>query len=75
MAQTKLVIGTTKRRSPTALAYVVRARRTLIRRHLIDTPNALAIALFARAGWATTSRKPRRTVATNGLGIDAKSTD
>jgi len=75
MARTKLVIGTTKRRSPTARAYVVRARRTLIRRHLIDTANALAIVLFALADWATTSRKPRRTLATSGLGLDAKSTE
>jgi hypothetical protein len=75
MAQTKLAIGTTKRRSPTASAYVVRARRTPIRRHLIDTANALAIVLLALADWATTSRKPRRTLSTNGLGLDAKSTE
>ena len=75
MAQTKLVIGTTKRRSPTALAYLVRAGRTPIRRHLIDTANALPIVLFARADWATTSRRPRRTLATNGLGLNAKSTE
>jgi len=75
MAQTKLVIGTTKRRSPTALAYVVRARRTPTRRRLIDTANALAIVLLALAGRATTSRNPRRTLATNGLGLDAKSTE
>ena len=75
MAQTKLVIGTTKRRSPTALAYVVRARRTPIRRHLIDTANGLAIVLFALADWATTNRNPRRTLATNGLVLDAKSTE
>ena len=75
MAHTKLVIGTTNRRSPTAPAYVVRARRTPIRQHLIDTANALAIVLFALADWATTSWKPRRTLATNGLGIDAKSTE
>jgi len=75
MAQTKLLIGTTKRRSPTALAYVVRARRTPIGRHLIDTANALAIVLLALAGRATTSRNPRRTLATNGLGLDAKSTE
>src|SRR5512133_2313892 len=60
-AQTKLVIGTTRRRSPTDPAYVVRARRTPITRHLIDTADALAIVLFALADWATTSRKPRRT--------------
>ena len=75
MAQTKLVIGTTKRRSPTALAYVVRARRTPTRRRLIDTANALAIVLLALAGRATTSRNQRRTLATNGLGLDAKSTE
>jgi hypothetical protein len=75
MAQTKLVIGTTKRRSPTALAYVVRARRTPIRRPLIETANAPAIVLLALADWATTSRKPRRTLATKGLGLDAKSTE
>jgi len=75
MAQTKLVIGTTKRRSPTAFACGVRARRTPIGRHLIDTANALAIVLLALAGRATTSRNPRRTLATNGLGIDAKSTE
>jgi hypothetical protein len=35
MGHTKLVIGTTNRRSPTAPGYVVRARRTPIRPHLI----------------------------------------
>jgi hypothetical protein len=49
MAHTKLVIGTTKRRSPTAPSYVVRARRTPIGRHPIETANALAIVLFALA--------------------------
>ena len=62
-------------RSPTAPAHVVRARRTPIRRHLIDTANALANVLFALADRATTCRKPRRTLATNGLGLDAKSTE
>jgi hypothetical protein len=70
MAHTKLVIGTTKRRSAAAPAYVVRVRRTPIGRHLIDTANALAIVLFALADWATTRRKSRRTLATNGLGLD-----
>jgi hypothetical protein len=49
MAHTKLVSGTTKRRSPTAPSYVVRACRMPISRHLIDTANALAIVLFALA--------------------------
>jgi hypothetical protein len=49
MSHTKLVIGTTKRRSPTAPSYVVRARRTLISRHLIGTANALTIVLSALA--------------------------
>jgi len=75
MAQTKLAIGTTKRRSPTASSYVFRARRTPSRRHLIDTANALAIVLLALARWATTSRKPRRTLTTSGPGLDAKSTE
>jgi hypothetical protein len=40
MAHTKLVIGTTNRRSPTAPACVVPARRTPTGRHLIQTANA-----------------------------------
>jgi len=40
MAHTKLVIGTTNRRSPTAPACVVPARRMPIGRHLINTANA-----------------------------------
>jgi hypothetical protein len=49
MAHTKLVIDTTKRLSPTAPSYVVRARRTPISRHLIGSANALVIELFALA--------------------------
>jgi hypothetical protein len=41
MAHTKLVIGTTNRRSPTVPACVVPAHRTQIRRHLIHTANAV----------------------------------
>ena len=74
MAHTRLVIGTTKRRSPTAPAHVVCARRTLIGRHLIDAAKALAVVPFAVAGWTSMSREPRGTLATNGLGLDAKST-
>jgi hypothetical protein len=74
MAHIRLAIGTRNRRSPTASAHVVRARRTPIGRHLIDAANAPAVGLFALADWATTSRKPRRTLATNGLGLHAKST-
>jgi len=75
MAHTKLVLGTTTRRSPTGREYVVRARRTPSGRHLCDAANALAIVLFALAGWATTSPEPRRTLATNELGLDANSTE
>ena len=75
MAHTKLAIGTTNRRSPTAPARVVPALRTPIRRHLIDTAIGLAIVLLTLPAWATTSRKPRRTLATNGPGLDAKSTE
>jgi hypothetical protein len=73
MAHTRLVIGKTKRRSATAPADVVCPPRTLIGRHLIDAANTLAIPLFALAGWAMRSRTPRRTPATNGLGLDAES--
>jgi hypothetical protein len=52
MAHTKLVIGTTKAQSPKAPAYVVRVRRTPIKRRLILTAIALAIVLLALAGWA-----------------------
>jgi uncharacterized protein HemX len=52
MAENQLVIGTTKWQSPTAPADVVRARRTPIKRRLILTAIALAIALVAVAGWA-----------------------
>ena len=74
MAHTRLAIGTTNRRSPTASADVVCARRTLIGRDLIGTANALAVVLFALAGWPSMSPEPRRTLANNGLGLDAKST-
>ena len=52
MAHIQLVIGMTTRRSPTAPAYIVRSRRTSIKRHLILTTIALAIVVLALAGWA-----------------------
>src|ERR1700746_85617 len=69
MTHTRLLIGTTKRRSQTAPADVVCAPRTHIGRHLIDAANALAIPLFALAGGAPRSRKPRGTLAANGAGF------
>jgi hypothetical protein len=52
MADSKLVIGTTEWRSPTAPAYVVSVRRTPIKRRLTFAAIGLAIVLLAVAGWA-----------------------
>jgi hypothetical protein len=52
MTNTRLVIGTTTRQSPTAPAYVVRPRRRPLKQCLLFVAIALALVLLALGGWA-----------------------